>query len=145
MRRVTSRRVRVAIVFFAIASTLVYLRDPAWLVSTTSGMRGWETDVTGTRLRWMGGHASFFVPSDARSIEIPIRTTFDRPGDWPIRVTVSIDDRPANQVVLTDAEWRRLTLTMPPRGSRKVRRVDVRMDRTREDNRAAALGEVVVR
>jgi len=96
-------------------------------------------------MRWMGGHASFFVAADARTIEIPIRTAFERPDDWPITVNVSIDDRPANRVVLTDAAWHRIVLTMPPRGSRKVRRIDLRMDRTRDDNRAAAIGEVVAR
>jgi len=124
---------------------LAYLRDPPWLLSTTSGMRAWETDGSGTRLRWMGGHASFFVPADARSIEIPIRTTFDRSDDWPIAVSLSIDDRPADRVVLTDARWRRVMLTLPPRGSRRVRRIDVQMDRTRDDNRAAAIGEIVIR
>lgn len=93
----------------------------------------------------MGGHASFFVPADARSIEIPVRTTFERPDDWPITVSVSIDDRPASRIVLTDGEWRRVLLTMPPRGSRRVRRIDLQMDRARDDNRTAAIGEVVTR
>jgi hypothetical protein len=96
-------------------------------------------------MRWMGGHASFFVPADARSIEIPVRTTFERPNDWPIAVSVSIDDRPANRIVLTDGAWRRVVLIMPARASRRVRRIDLRMDRTRDDNRAAAVGEVVTR
>ena len=132
-------------VAIAVVVTLAYLRDPPWLLSTTSGMRPWETDASGTRMRWMGGHASFFVPADARSIEIPVRTTFERADDWPIAVSMSIDDRSANRIVLTDAAWRRVNLTMPPRGSRSVRRIDLVMDRTRDDNRAAAIGEVVVR
>jgi hypothetical protein len=93
----------------------------------------------------MGGHASFFVPADARSIEIPIRTSFERTDDWPVTVTMSIDDRAANRIVLTDAAWQHVVLTMPPRGSRRVRRIDLQMDRTRDDNKAAAIGEVVIR
>jgi hypothetical protein len=31
---------------------------------------------------------------------------------------------------------------MPAPGSRKVRRIDIRVDRTREDNRGAAVGEI---
>ena len=50
-------------------------------------------DASGARVRWTGGHASFFVPVDARAIELPLRTTFDHPGDWPITVSVAIDDR----------------------------------------------------
>jgi len=132
-------------VTIVVAVVLAYLHDPPWLLSTTSGMRSWERDASGARMRWMGGHASFFVPADARSIEIPVRTTFERPDDWPIAVSVSIDDRPANRIVLTDAAWRRVVLIMPSRSSRRVRRIDLRMDRTRDDNRAAAVGEVVTR
>lgn len=129
----------------ALVAGLIYLRDPPWLLSMTSGMRGWEDDGKGTRLRWMGGHASLFVPSSARGVEIPVRTTFDQPGDWPITVNVSIDDRVAGQVVLDDAEWHVLVLRMPTPGRRRVRRVDIRLDRTRDDNRGAAVGEIRLR
>ncbi len=133
------------IVAIVVCVAAVYLRDPPWLLSTASGMRSWESDASGTRMRWMGGHASFFVPADARSIEIPIRTTFERPDDWPIAVSLSIDDRPADRVMLTDDRWRRVVLTMPSPGSRRARRIDLRMDRTRDDNRAAAIGQVALR
>ena len=140
------RYVFLAIVAVVLAAGMAaYLRDPAWLLSTTSGMRGWETDERGINVRWMGGHASFFVPADARSLEIPLRTAFDRPDDWPVTLSVSIDDRPADQLVLADGRWHRIVLVMPPRGTRKVRRIDVRADRTRDDNRGAALGEIQVR
>ena len=140
------RHLVLAIVAVVVAAvTAAYLRDPAWLRSTTSGMRGWETDERGINVRWMGGHASFFVPADARSVEIPLRTAFDRPDDWPVTLSVSIDDRPADQLVLADGRWHRIVLVMPPRGTRKVRRIDVRADRTRDDNRGAALGEIQVR
>jgi len=114
-------------------------------LSTTSGMRGWEVDANGARFRWMGGHASLFVPSSAHTIEIPLRTTFDQPGDWPITVSVSIDDRRADRVVLGDATWHSIVVQMPTPGSRKVRRIDIRLDRTRDDNRGAAVGEVGIR
>ncbi len=140
------RHIGVVLLAAACAVAVVgYLRDPPWLLSTTSGMRGWETDESGTRLRWMGGHASFFVPSEARSVELPLRTTFDRTDNWPISVAVSIDDRLADRIVLADARWHRILLNMPTRGSRKIRRIDIRMDRTRDDNRGAALGEIAIR
>jgi hypothetical protein len=139
------RGIAFALLMSAVVAAAAYLRDPPWLLSMSSGMRAWETDETGTRARWMGGHASFFVPADARSIEVPVRTAFDHPDDWPITITVSIDDRPADRIVLENARWQKVVLVMPPRGTRKVRRIDIRADRTRDDNRGAALGDVVIR
>ncbi len=134
--------------FFWSPVLLVSCAGLLWLArsrhSTTSGMRGWE-EVAGRRFRWMGSHSSLFVPSDARLIEIPVRTTFDEPGDWPITVSISIDDRPGDQLVLADAEWHAIVLRMPPPGSRRVRRIDIRLDRTRDDNRGAAIGEIAIR
>jgi hypothetical protein len=124
---------------------LGYLRDPAWLLSTTSGLRGWETDADGTRVRWMGGHASLFVPASAGAVELPVRTTFDASGDWPITVTVTIDDRMSNRLVISDGEWHSMLVPLPTGGHRSVRRLDIRLDRTREDNRGAAIGELRIR
>ena len=129
----------------AAAALLGYLRDPPWLLATTSGLRPWETGADGTRFRWMGGHASVFVPSSARAVELPVRTTFDAPGDWPITVTVAIDDRMSDRIVLSDSEWHSMLLRLPPAGGRKVRRLDIRLDRTRDDNYGAAIGELRIR
>ena len=141
----TRRHAILFTVFVAAAALLGYLRDPPWLLSTTSGLRAWETDADGTRFRWMGGHASVFVPSSARAVELPVRTTFDAPGDWPITVTVAIDDRMSDRLVLSDGEWRSMLLRLPPPGGRKVRRLDIRLDRTRDDNYGAAIGELRIR
>jgi hypothetical protein len=126
-----------------LTAALAYLRDPPWLISVSSGMRAWEMDTSGRRYRWTGGHASLFVPADARLISIPLRTTFDSPGDPSITVSIAIDDRPVDRIVLTDPQWRLSTVRLPPKGSRQVRRVDIRVDRTRDDNRGAAVGAIV--
>ena len=126
----------------SIAMALAYLRDPRWLLTTTSGLRAWQTERDGARVRWMGGHASFFVPAAARTIEIPLRTTFAAHGEPPVTIAISIDDRPGDRIVLSDPSWHTSVLRLPPPGSRRVRRIDLRADRTREDNRAAAVGEV---
>jgi hypothetical protein len=47
--------------------------------------------------------------------------------------------------VLGDPEWHSVILRMPAPGSRKVRRLDIRVDRTRDDNRGAAVGEIRIR
>ena len=142
----TRRRAVFVMAFLAAAIALLgYLRDPPWLLSTTSGMRAWETDADGTRVRWMGGHASLFVPASAHAVELPVRTTFDAPGDWPITVTVTIDDRTSNRLVLSDGEWHSMLVQLPAAGRRNARRLDIRLDRTREDNHGAAIGELRIR
>jgi hypothetical protein len=137
-------RVRLAAVVVLAAAIavplLVYLRDPPWLITTTSGFGRWQQEPGGPRFRWMGGHASFFVRSGARAIELPVRTTFAA-GDWPVTVTVSIDDRPADRITLSDARWRSMLLRLPPAGSRRVRRIDIRLDRTRDEDHGVMVGE----
>ena len=137
------RRILALFVALALAgAALAYLRDPPWLLTTTSGLLGWGTDRDGTRYRWTVGHASFFVPADWTAIDLPLRATFQSPADWPISVTVSVDDRPADRIVLTDDSWRHLLIRLPPRATRRVRRLDIRADRTREGNLGVQLGEI---
>jgi hypothetical protein len=141
------RRLAVVALVLVFAGTLAYLRDPSWLASQTTGLRGWERRADGTAYRWSGGHASFFVPSDAAHVRIPIATTFDARaprGDEPMVVTFAIDDVRAGRALLADEGIQNVTLQMPPRGSRKVRRIDVRTSVTREGNRGVKIGEVMV-
>jgi hypothetical protein len=138
----TRRFVASVVVSAILCAVLVYLRDPPWLISITSGMRPWQTDASGRRLRWTGGHASLFVPADTRLLSIPLRTTFDTAADAPVTVNVTIDDRAADRIVLTDPAWRISSFRLPARGSRRVRRIDIRVDRTRDDNRGVAIGEI---
>ena len=139
------RRFALAIVAcLAVAAVLTYLHDPPWLATLSSGFRKWETAADGTAFRWAGAHASLFVPSNARSLRIPLRTTFDQPGDWPITVSITIDDEPVDRLVLTDPGWRESRIRLPPPGSRRVRRVDLRTDRTRDDNRAVQVGRITL-
>jgi hypothetical protein len=139
----TRGHVAIAAVIIALAAPgLAYLRDPPWLIHMESGFRRWETDSTGVRYRWTSGHASFFVPSGATNVTIPLRTTFANPAEWPIAVTITIDDRAADRIVLSDDGWRSSTLRLPPGGRRRVRRIDLRADRARDGNRAVQVGEV---
>jgi hypothetical protein len=142
----TQRRTVLIMVLLATAIAMLgYLRDPPWLLSTTSGLRAWETEADGTRVRWMGGHASLFVPASAHAVELPVRTTFEGSGDWPVTVTVAIDDRMSDRIVLSDGAWHSIQVQLPPAGHRKVRRLDIRLDRTRDDNHGAAVGELRIR
>jgi hypothetical protein len=142
-----TRTRRVALVVIAVAlagAALAYLREPPWLARMNYGFRGWQTEADGTRYRWTGGHASFFVPATAASVSIPIRTTFGR-GDPAVLVAFTIDDRPANAIVLREPAWQRPTLNLPPPGRRGLRRIDVRVDRLREGNRGVQIGEWEIR
>jgi hypothetical protein len=138
----TRRLIISVLTIAAVAALLAYLRDPPWLIGVSSGFGRWEADRSGTRYRWMGGHASFFVPADAGTLDIPLRAAFDSPEDWPISATITIDDRPADRLMFTDGEWKTSRLRLPPRGTRRVRRIDIRADRTRPGNRGLQVGEV---
>ena len=138
------RRIRPIALAALCIGTLWYLRDPAWVERQTTGLRGWEVGPDGKRFRWSTGHASFFVPADASSIRIPLATRFDTPEDAPMTVTFAIDDRRAGGAVLTDSAWTTVVLTLPPRGYRSFRRVDVRTSVTRADNHGVMIGDVDV-
>lgn len=141
----TSGPLRIAVVALLVtAGALWYLRDPAWLATETTGLRGWRQAPDGTRYRWSGGHASFFVPSNASSAAFRISTTFDESDRRPMIADVSLDDEPVARVLLTDSSWQLLEIALPPHRSRRFRRVDVRTDIVREDNHGVMISEVAV-
>ena len=82
-----------------------------------SGFRRWETASDGTRYRSIAGHASFFVPADAKAIVIPARTTFADPEDPPVEISIAIDDRLADAFVLRDGSWKRARFVYPHRAA----------------------------
>jgi hypothetical protein len=138
------RVVTLLIVTAGLAVALAYLRDPPWLARMESGFRPWETASDGTRYRTMAGHASFFVAADARAIVIPARTTFADREDPPVLVSIAIDDRPADAFVLRDDSWKLTEIRLPPPDRRRLRRIDVRVDRLRRGLRGPEIGEVTV-
>jgi hypothetical protein len=111
---------------------LAYLHDPPWLGEVTSGMRRWEEDPPGTRFRWTMGRASFFVPSDATTMTLPLRAVFPGPNGRPVIVGVSVDDRWLADIELPRPdEWVRTSLPLPRTAtSRSFRRVDLHISRT---------------
>jgi hypothetical protein len=142
-----TRRLGIAALVLTLGGALWYLRDPAWLAGQTTGLRGWERGPDGTAYRWSGGHASFFVPADARQVRIPIATTFDPRaprGDDPMLVTFTIDDVRAGRALLDDTRVQDVIVTLPRRETRRVRRIDVRTNITREGNHGVKIGEVMI-
>ena len=138
------RRLPVLFGVILLMGAVVYLRDPGWLIGIESGFRPWDRTADGTRFRWTGGHASFFVPSDVSSMTIPIRTSFS-PGEWTVPVVITVDDRMATTTELRDDGWQRLTFELPGRSNRRVRRIDIRVARTRAGNKGVAVGETELR
>lgn len=132
----TMRRAALAVVtVIALIAALAYLRDPPWLLNVDSGFSAWESDQGGTRYRWTLGRASFFVPADEGRVVLRLRSIKDAPSAWPITVTVSIDDRDADVIRLADEDWHTLVLRLPRPGNRRVRRIDIKLDRVRSGNR----------
>jgi hypothetical protein len=125
----TLTRLRRTAVIALLALSAWYLYDPPWLANVSSGLLNWEEEE-GRRFRWTVGHASFFVPSDAATLTLPIRAWF--PGaNGPVVVSVSVDDRWLADVELREpTEWTASTLPLPRRKTyRRHRRVDLRVNR----------------
>lgn len=136
-----TRRMALPIGLLVAIAVLIWLRDPSWLAGMESGFSAWEVDADGNRYRWTGGRASFFVSADASEVRIPLRVPV-QPGDWPVTVSVALDGRPVDQLSIATDEWRASRLRLPPRGSRRFRRIDIHVDRTRQDDRGVQVGEV---
>ena len=60
-------------------------------------------------------------------------------------VTITVDDRPAARLLLTDTAWQTVTISPSARTRRHVRRIDVRTSVTRDDYHGVRIGEMAVR
>src|SRR5262249_27176063 len=97
---------RAVLAVLIIAAATIALRDPAWVGGVTSGLRPWEEDPPGTRFRWTAGRASFFIPSYAAAMTLPLRAVFPGAGGAPVRVAITVDDRYLATIDLRDPnEW----------------------------------------
>jgi hypothetical protein len=142
------RRLKAAAVLVAMAAILGYLRDPPWIGSVTSGMRPWEQDPPGTFFRWTMGRATFFVPSNATLLTVPLRAVFPGANGAPVRVEVRDDGRLVATVDLTEpAAWVRPAVPLTRyAGGRRFRRIDLRISRVVPPfNLGVMTGEVSVR
>jgi hypothetical protein len=139
---VTRRLIAIVVSSLAVVAALAYLYDPPWLIDQASGLRDWEHPAGEPRYRWSNGHASFFVPAGAGAFDIPVSTTFAAGDDRPMLVTVTVDDVVAARAVLMDESWTRVRVVLPAPGRRRVRRIDVRTNITREDFRGVRIGEL---
>jgi O-antigen ligase len=91
----------------------------------SAGFSTWHFDEQGARYRIAGGHSTFFVPTSAGSVRIPLRNGFRE--RLTVEVLISLDGREADRLLLpADDQWRvkRLVLRQDSSG-RKYSRVDV--------------------
>jgi hypothetical protein len=126
----TTRRLIAAIAVAAAFGLLWYLHDPLWVAGVTSGLRQWEEDSSGVRYRWTAGRASFFIPSSASEMTLPLRAGFPAGDGSPVVVRLSVDDRWLSDIRLTDPRnWMPTTVPLPKPTGRRFRRVDLRVSR----------------
>jgi hypothetical protein len=132
----------------AAAIALAYLYDPPWIGAVTSGLRPWEQDPPGTFFRWTAGRASFYVPSSATTMIVPLRAVFPGPNGTPVRVEIRDNGRSAATILLTNPEeWVQATVPLAPAaGRRRFRRIDLRISRVVEPFALGVMtGEIVAR
>lgn len=103
------------------------------------GFYQWEEDA-GVRFRWTSRRATFFVPSTARELRLPLRSLYIGPKRGPTEVSIAIGGRTLDRVVLNNDEWRVVRLRLPRDTSKsEYQRIDIITSPTW--SRAAIFGE----
>jgi hypothetical protein len=136
-----------AAIVLLVGGAAAYLYDPPWVDGMTTGFRSWETEGPGIRFRWIGGHATLYVPRNATLMTLPLRSQFGGPGGGPVSISVSVDDRLLTDIVLDDpGAWVRSIVPLPRRATRRrFRRVDLRVSRTVGEPRFGVMvGEIAL-
>jgi hypothetical protein len=142
------RWIKAVVSVLAAVAAAAYLYDPPWMGGVTSGLRPWEEDPPGTLFRWTAGRGTFFVPSGATSMTLPLRAVFPGPDGTPVTVEVRDDGRLLATIELNDPEaWSRTTVPLKHyAGRRRFRRIDLRVSRVVPPFALGVMtGEVVVR
>jgi hypothetical protein len=91
---------------------------------TSIGFSRWHREPDGSRYRWAGGRSTFFVPSAAHSVRIPLATGTEGPETLEVRIF--LNGREANRVVLErSGEWRSVYLPLSRRVAEPFSRIDL--------------------
>ena len=140
----------------ALAATLPFRMRAAVreanLEGASLGLSAWQPGTDGSRYRWAGAHATFFVRSAARWVEIPLRH-----GPQPaqnVHVRFFIDGREADTVLLPDdAQWHVVRLMLMRRREATYSRIDLQIEpqrasgaseRLASDGNLLMIGKVLV-
>jgi len=125
-----SRRVPQAgiIAIAIIAATLPFrmsaAKQHADVEHASVGFSNWQQESDGSRYRWAGGHAWFFVAPAARSVRIPMRLGPAAPA--VVEVRLFLDGIEANRVVLRQGDdVRTVRLNLLRRATTPFARIDL--------------------
>lgn len=99
------------------------IRD-ADLAGVSTGLSLWQHEPDGTRYRWAGSRATFYIPAGMKAIRIPLRYGSAPVG--PVDVSIFIDGREADRVRLTpDEGWRGVRLVFHRVPSGRFSRIEL--------------------
>ena len=100
------------------------------LAQQSWGFYAWEGQGA-DRARWTSRHATFFIPSAAHELRLPIRALHFGPNTGPTSVTIAVGGRPFHRLDLPNSDWTivRLRLPVAPRDE-AFQRIDVITDPT---------------
>src|SRR5262249_24795070 len=91
----------------------------------TFGFYQWEYD-NGFPYRWSSRRAAFFVPPEARQVDLPLRTKMTYAHYDPVRVDIAVNGRLLDTFI-AKGDWTTVQLRLPP-GARDFVRIDVITD-----------------
>jgi hypothetical protein len=77
------------------------------------GLSLWQTDATGQRYRLATGVATVFLPTDAETLHIPLATANPQAG--PVSVSLRLQGRLVDRVLLQNGEWTIYRFRVPDR------------------------------
>jgi O-antigen ligase len=101
-------------------------RSEAHLEHVAFGVSAWRRTPEGELVRDVGRHASFFVPADARIVQVPLRLS-STPAH-PVVIRIGWEGRIADELAISDERWHTLRFIVPRVPGAKFRRVDVNVD-----------------
>lgn len=84
------------------------------------GVSAWHRYEDGVRYRLAGATSTVFVPADARTVSVPLRSAVDA---TELQVNLTLDGRAADVVRVPSDRWYDLRLQMPQSGGARFRRL----------------------
>ncbi|HEY7500959.1 MAG TPA: O-antigen ligase family protein [Vicinamibacterales bacterium] len=90
------------------------------------GLSAWQEAVEGVRYRFAGETSSVFIPSEAQTITMPVRSVH---GISDVRLHLTLDGRPADIVNVPADRWQVIRLHLPQdRHAPRFRRLELRVE-----------------
>ena len=124
-RRSTFALVAIVVVIAAsLPFRLARAEDHANLEGVSAGFSLWQRESDGSRYRWAGGRASFFVPSGATAMAIPLRA--GRAASSPLEVRIVVAGQQAERMALQPGGgWTTVRVPLPGRTSARFTRIEI--------------------